>query len=68
MQNNKITEPLRDIGAVKINKELPQPERLVEYIRQIKNPYHFLCEGLEVTLKYTPDGVSFEDCLQRIIA
>lgn len=30
---------LVDIREVKVNQKLPQPERVADYIKQIKNPY-----------------------------
>ena len=68
MLNNKISMGLVDIATVKTNKSLPQHERIAEYVRQIKNPYHFICEELTVTVKYNPDGPPFEDCLQQLMA
>ncbi len=36
-----LTNPdtLVDINDISVNKDLPKPERIKEYIRQIKNPY-----------------------------
>ena len=38
-----LTTPdtLVDINDRSVNKDLPKPERIKEYIRQIKNPYCF---------------------------
>ena len=38
-----LTNPdtLVDINDISLNKDLPKPERIKEYIRQIKNPYRF---------------------------
>ena len=38
-----LTTPdtLVDINDISVNKHLPKPERIKEYIRQIKNPYCF---------------------------
>ena len=34
-------DTLVDINDLSVNKDLPKPERIKEYIRQIKNPYCF---------------------------
>ena len=68
MPKNISAAGLVDINTVKTDKSLPQHERIAEYVRQIKNPYHFLCEELTVTVKYNPDGPPFEDCLQQLMA
>lgn len=64
-----LTNPdtLVDINDISVNKALPKPERIKEYIRQIKNPYCFKCGNFVVTAKYSDKGLSIEDCLQSII-
>lgn len=64
-----LTNPdtLVDINDISVNKDLPKPERIKEYIRQIKNPYRFKCGKFVVTAKYSDKGLSIEDCLQSII-
>lgn len=64
-----LTTPdtLVDINDISVNKDLPKPERIKEYIRQIKNPYCFKCGNFVVTAKYSDKGLSIEDCLQSII-
>ena len=64
-----LTNPdtLVDINEISVNKDLPKPERIKEYIRQIKNPYRFKCGNFVVTAKYSDKGLSIEDCLQSII-
>ena len=64
-----LTNPdtLVDINDISVNKDLPKPERIKEYVRQIKNPYCFKCGNFVVTAKYSDKGLSIEDCLQSII-
>ena len=64
-----LTNPdtLVDINDISVNKDLPKPERIKEYIQQIKNPYCFKCGNFVVTAKYSDKGLSIEDCLQSII-
>ena len=61
------TDTLVDINDISVNKDLPKPERIKEYIRKIKNPYCFKCGNFVVTAKYSDKGLSIEDCLQSII-
>ncbi len=61
------TDTLVDINDISVNKDLPKPERIKEYIRQIKNPYCFKCGNFVVTAKYSDKGLSIEECLQSII-
>lgn len=64
-----LTTPdtLVDINDISVNKDLPKPERIKEYIRQIKNPYCFKRGNFVVTAKYSDKGLSIEDCLQSIV-
>ena len=64
-----LTTPdtLVDINDISVNKDLPKPERIKEYIRQIKNPYCFKSGNFVVTAKYSDKGLSIEDCLQSIV-
>jgi len=68
MRNQLIYADLIDISAVKVNRDLTHGERIIEFVRQIKDPYHYKCNGYSVTAKHTAGGPSFEDCLQRIMA
>ena len=67
MNTNISTDELVDIRDVHVDAGLPKLERIVEYIRQIKNPYRFKCGEFVVSVKYADNGVSLEDCLERIV-
>ena len=58
---------LVDIRDVSVDKNLPKPDRIAEYIRQIKDPYSFRCGNFTVSVKYAADGPTLEDCLRRIM-
>jgi len=47
---------LVDISTVYINPDLPPAERAADYIRQIKDPCCFLCNGAVVRLKFNSEG------------
>lgn len=68
MQNNMNIEELVDIRDVQVDKTLPKEERVAEFVRQIKDPYHFRCGKFVVTARFAEDGPTLEECLQRIIA
>ena len=61
------TDDLVDIRDVQVDVSLPKQERIVEYVRQIKNPYLFKCGEFIVGVKYAKNGVSLEDCLERLV-
>ena len=60
-------DTLVDIKRVKIKTSLPENERILDYIKQIKNPYCYLDKGIIVKLSFCGDQ-SVEDCLFRYIA
>ncbi len=62
------TPDLVDIREVTVDKSMPRDERVAEFVRQIRNPYHFRCGKFEVTARFAEDGPTLEECLQRIIA
>jgi len=64
---NESTE-LVDIRDISVDKNLSKHARIAEYVRQIKNPYHFRCGKFTVTVKFADNGVTLEDCLQRLMA
>lgn len=63
----QATAALVDIQDVDVDKTLSKKERIAEFLRQIKDPYHFKCGKFTVTAKFADNGVTLEDCLQRII-
>ncbi|MCI8388367.1 MAG: hypothetical protein HFE63_07900 [Clostridiales bacterium] len=51
---------LVDIRDVKINHELPKEERILDYIRQIKNPYCFKHGKIIVKVSFSDTEDTFE--------
>jgi len=66
--NNISTGELVDIRTISVDKNLPKEERIAEYLRQIKNPYHFKCGKFTIIAKYSDNGVTLEDCLKSILS
>jgi len=62
MCNNTTPTELVDISNVTIDRTLSKNARIIEYIRQIKNPYHFKCGKFTVTAKFTENGPTLEEC------
>lgn len=58
---------LVDIDDVNIRSDLPKEERLREYIKQIKNPYCYLSNGVIVKLCFAGRD-TLEQCLSRCIS
>jgi CRISPR/Cas system-associated protein Cas5 (RAMP superfamily) len=58
---------LVDIRDVSVDKALPKHERVAEFIRQIKDPYHFKCGKFTVRARFSDSGVTMEECLQCLV-
>lgn len=58
---------LVEIQDVSVDISLPRETRISEFLRQIKNPYHFQCGTIAVKARFTQDGPTLEDCLQRLL-
>ena len=65
MQNGDIrtVDPtgLRDIREVKVNTNLPKRERILDFIRQIGNPYCYRHGKYVVKVSFTDTDVTLED-------
>lgn len=55
---------LVDIRNIKIRVDLPKQERILDFIRQIKNPYCFKCGDLIIKSTFADTDVTLEDRLK----
>ena len=60
-------DKLADIRDVSVNKDLPREERIAEFVRQIRDPYHFKCGGFVVRASFSHGGATLEECLRGIL-
>lgn len=51
---------------IQIQADLPQQERIANYIRQIKNPYCYLSHGMIVKISFSGKD-TLEHCLERCL-
>lgn len=58
---------LVDLKDIVINPTASPEEKTAEYVRQIKNPYCFLCNGYAVKLEFSSTGKTIEDCFFEYI-
>lgn len=57
-------DTLVDIDTVKVDTSLSDEERIIDYIRQIKNPYCYLSHGVVVKVSFA-GRETLEECLSR---
>ena len=58
---------LVDIQEVHVNRALPREQRISEFVRQIKNPYLFKCGHFTVSVGFTANGISLEECIAGLL-
>lgn len=58
---------LRDIRDVKVNTSLPKQERILDFMRQIGNPYCYRHGKYVVKVSFTDTDVTLEDRLLSYI-
>ncbi|MGC6176222.1 DUF6870 family protein [Lacrimispora sp. 38-1] len=60
-------DTLVDICSVKINTELPKEERIVDFIRQIKNPYLFKYGDMVIQCVFSDTETTLNDRLKQYL-
>ena len=58
---------LVDIKNVSINPYDSPEKKMKDYIKQIKNPYCFLCGGYAIKLEFSDNNRTIEDCFSEFI-
>lgn len=57
-----------DISNVSINKTLSIDKRKESFIKQVQNPYCYLCDGILVHIEYCENGEPLENILVNYLA
>ncbi len=60
-------DSLVDIREVTIDQSMGREERIADYIRQVKNPYCFCCDGVIVKMSFEESGETLEDKLASYV-
>ena len=60
-------EDLVDICDISVDRDLPKEERIAEFVRQIKNPYHFKCGKFTIRASFPSEGSTLEECLRGVM-
>lgn len=58
---------LVDLSTVHIDESLPVRERVLSYLKQVKNPYCVRVGNFAVKVKYKEDGPSFEEVFKHLL-
>ena len=60
-------EDLDNIDKIDINKDKPSNIRIVEFLKESKNPYLFLVEDMKVKIEYGEKGTKLNECINSLI-
>ena len=60
-------EQLTDLSSVVIDSEKSKKERILDYLRQVKNPYCFKVGDVAVRLVFDEGGRSFQQCMEELV-
>ena len=61
-------DSLVDIREVQVDGKLPREQRFEEFLRQIKNPYCYLCGKIIVKVSFSDTEVTLEERLEHYLA
>ena len=59
---------LADIGKIRIDRTLPKEERLLAFIREVRNPFCFICNGMVVKTSFSDTDENLESKLAKLCA
>lgn len=57
---------LADIGKIRIDRTLPKEERLLAFIKEVRNPFCFICNGMVVKTSFSDTDESLENKLAKL--
>jgi hypothetical protein len=56
-----------DASEIYIDTNLPVPERMAEYVRQIRNPYFMKVGKVIVKMNFADSNVTARECYERYL-
>ena len=65
--NEVKLEEVDEITDIKINRNKPSNERVIDFIDKVKNPYIFKMNGRLIQIAFADTERSAEDCLTNVI-
>lgn len=60
-------DTLVDINDTKVNTKLPKEERILDFIRQIGNPYCYRCGKVVVKISFNDTDATLEDRMESLL-
>ena len=60
-------DELDDIEKLQINRNVTKENRVLNFIKNTKNPYMMNINGIKVKFEFTKDGASINECLENMM-
>ena len=60
-------EDLTDVRKIKIDKNLPQEKRQVQYLKQVGNPYLLRRGSMMIKVSFANNGLSMEQAFENLL-
>ena len=46
---------------------MPKKDRMIGFLKKVKNPYVFMVDGLKVKFEYSDKGLNINQCIENLI-
>lgn len=56
-----------DINDIFINQSLSKEERILDYIKKVKNPYFVKIGDAFVKMSFSDNGLKIDECIERYL-
>ncbi len=56
-----------NIEEINVDINMPKKDRMIGFLKKIKNPYVFMVDGLKVKFEYSDKGLNINQCIENLI-
>lgn len=60
-------DEVEDIENIKIDKEKPSVDRILDFLNTCKNPYLFKIDGVIVEIGFSDNNINATECVSRAL-
>lgn len=56
-----------NIEEINVDINMPKKDRMIGFLKKVKNPYVFMVDGLKVKFEYSDKGLNINQCIENLI-
>lgn len=56
-----------NIEEINVDINMPKKDRMIAFLKKVKNPYVFMVDGLKVKFEYSDKGLNINQCIENLI-